>query len=280
MDHPRAFIVDAFTHASLLGNAAAVVVLVQAREAEWMQRVAAEFQLSETAFLHRDAGANIWQLRWFTPSTEVNLCGHATLASAHVLWQHLQVDRDEIRFATRSGGLSARREAANDRIQLDFPRGSLGAVEGDASPAERLGLAAVDVQQAGEDLLVVLDSPAAVRQFQPDLDAITALPWRGLIISARSEDGEVDFVSRFFAPNVGVNEDPVTGSIHCCLAPYWAERLNKQELLAEQYSARGGRLHLQLTGERVLLSGAARTFLEGQLCGLEAESSENSSGRS
>lgn len=261
----QAFIVDAFTHGELKGNPAAVVLLDESRNAEWMQAAAAEFNQAETAFLSPGEGDDHWQLRWFTPVVEIDLCGHATLASAHVLWQHLNSPAQTLRFATRSGELRAAR--ADGRVRLDFPRCALSPIAAPDLPHLFADLQAQDAVLAGDDLLLVLPEPAAVRNFQPDIEHIARLPWRGLIITAACLRGEVDFVSRFFVPRIGVAEDPVTGAVHCALTPYWSERLGKQSLVAEQWSARGGRLHLKLAGERVHLAGNARTFLSGTLHG-------------
>lgn len=265
----QCFIVDAFTYGQLTGNAAAVVIMPNRKDAKWMQAIAAEFQQAETAFLHQtDPGSNSWELRWFTPTTEVDLCGHATLASAHVIWHHLGASTDTLLFATKSGTLQADRQETTSGLQqiaLNFPAGSLSPITLDRALVEKLVLQPVASLLAGPDLLLVLPSAADVREYQPDIITIASLPWRGLIITSAKDAGELDFVSRFFAPKLGIPEDPVTGAIHCCLAPYWAERIGKNSFLAEQWSARGGRLHLQVLGERVQLAGQARTFLEGQL---------------
>lgn len=264
----QCFIVDAFTDDQLAGNAAAVVIMPEKKDVKWMQAVAAEFQQAETAFLHQAEAGSSWELRWFTPTTEVDLCGHATLASAHVIWQYLGASTDTLAFATKSGTLYAdRRETASgtQQIALNFPIGSLAPLTLDRAVVESLALQPVAGLLAGPDLLLVLPNPSDVRDYQPDFNTIASLPWRGLIITSRHADGELDFVSRFFAPKLGILEDPVTGAIHCYLAPYWSERLGKSSLLAEQWSARGGRLHLQVLGERVQLAGQARTFLEGRL---------------
>jgi predicted PhzF superfamily epimerase YddE/YHI9 len=269
MPSSQAFIVDAFTHGALRGNPAAIVVLERPVEAVWMQAAAAEFNLSETAFLlPTGEGPESWSLRWFTPTTEVNLCGHATLASAHVIWTHLQSRAEILGFQTRSGELQARRAETPDggpAVALNFPRCSLEGLGLDQLPLASLQAPVVDARIAGEDLLLVLRDAESLRRYQPDMEVIASLPWRGVIMTAAHDGGDVDFVSRFFAPNVGVPEDPVTGSAHCALTAYWSEQLGKTELTAEQWSERGGRLYLSLQGERVQMIGQARTFLRGQL---------------
>lgn len=271
---PQAFIVDAFSHGPLRGNAAGVVALAKDMDADWMQAVAAEFNLAETAFLvPTETGRDRWSLRWFTPTTEVDLCGHATLASAHVIWTHLNANNEVLRFATRSGELQARLSSIpqdSPGIALDFPRCPLKPADLQQLPLVELQAQAlaIDARIAGEDLLLVFNDAESVRDYRPDFAVIGSLPWRGLIVTAAHAGGEINFVSRFFAPRVGIPEDPVTGAIHCALTPYWSEQLEKTELIAEQWSARGGRLHLTLAGDRVRLAGQARTFLRGELSGL------------
>jgi PhzF family phenazine biosynthesis protein len=227
-----------------------------------MQHVAAEMNLSETAFLLRQP--NGWSLRWFTPAVEVDLCGHATLASAHALWGEGVDDADVLRFHTRSGLLTARRDG--DWIELDFPAKREGPT---TAPPELL--AALGVRQAAYvgrnqfDYLVELPSEEEVRALQPDHAALRKIPVRGVIVTSRAANGEYDFVSRFFAPGSGVDEDPVTGSAHSCLAPYWSPRLGKNEFVAYQASARGGVLRVRLDGDRVKMAGRAVTVLRGEL---------------
>lgn len=260
-----AFVVDAFTSELFRGNPAAVVVLTHPASEQWMQQVAAEFNLAETAFLVAEASGR-WRLRWFTPTTEVPLCGHATLASAHVLWNELGHAQETLTFNTRSGDLTATRR--DSRIALDFPATpvSLSSLERDV--IESLGLNPVEIAVTAQDLLIEVDSVREVRLYQPDIDVIERLPWRALMLTARNNggaDAEVDFVSRFFAPSLGIPEDPVTGAMHCALTPYWAERLGKSQMLAEQCSARGGLLQLEHRGTRVILAGEAVTFMRGEL---------------
>jgi PhzF family phenazine biosynthesis protein len=254
--------VDAFTDRPFSGNPAAVCVLPTVRDADWMQQVAREMNLAETAFLVRNQDG--FDLRWFTPSVEVDLCGHATLASAHVLWEegHLPASKPCV-FFTRSGRLSARQDG--NLIWLDFP--GTPAVSTAAPPdLERaLGAKLIQVGRTSFDYLVELDSDAAVRTLDPDLTLLASLPVRGVIVTARSDSGEHDFVSRFFAPQLGVPEDPVTGSAHCGLAPYWAQRLGKQQLAGYQASPRGGTVLVKVHEDRVHLGGEAVTMLRGEI---------------
>ncbi|MCP4662099.1 MAG: PhzF family phenazine biosynthesis protein [bacterium] len=255
--------VDAFTHQPFAGNPAAVCVLAQPVEERWMQLVAREMNLSETAFLtRRDDGG--FDLRWFTPRVEVELCGHATLASAHVLWEdgHLQPG-EPARFFTRSGVLTATRR--DDWIELDFPSRPPEPV---TMPAELSPALGVELQWVGkdqEDYLLEVDSEATVRGLQPDFTRLESLSSRGFIVTSRADSPEFDFVSRFFAPAVGIPEDPVTGSAHCCLAPFWAERLGKSDLTGFQASERGGIVRVRPQGERVLIFGQAVTVLRAEL---------------
>ena len=257
--------VDAFTAEPFRGNPAAVTILPAAREEAWMQAVAREMNLSETAFLvRRDDGA--FDLRWFTPTVEVELCGHATIASAHVLFETGALAADETaRFETRSGTLTARRAGA--RIELDFP----ATAPTETPPASGL-LAALGVSEArfvGKtrfDWFVELASEGEVRGLAPDFGGLRALDVRGVICAAAADGGAaVDFVSRFFAPGAGVDEDPVTGSAHCALAPYFAGTLAKNPLVGHQASARGGTVHVEVAGDRVRLGGDAVTVMRAEL---------------
>jgi PhzF family phenazine biosynthesis protein len=218
--------------------------------------------LAETAFLVRRSDG--FDLRWFTPGVEVDLCGHATLASAHVLWEegHLLVS-ELARFHTRSGVLTASREGR--MIWLDFPATPSRAVEPPADLQSGIGVAMSYVGRTPFDYLVELESASQVRALEPDLNALARLGTRGVIITARSDDREYDFISRFFAPGSGIPEDPVTGSAHCGLGPFWAERLGKQELIGYQASARGGTVRVRLEGERAHLGGQAITVLRGEV---------------
>ncbi|HEU4698821.1 MAG TPA: PhzF family phenazine biosynthesis protein [Gemmatimonadales bacterium] len=256
--------VDAFTDRPFAGNPAGVCVLPAPRDAEWMQRVAAEMNVAETAFLVRRADGDGWDLRWFTPTVEVDLCGHATLASAHLLWEAGHVPPGaEARFHTRSGLLTARR--GGPAIELDFPSEPAEASPLPEGLADALGAAPVWGGRNRMDWLVEVESAAVVRALAPDLGRIAQVPARGVIVTSRADDGSCDFVSRFFAPQAGVPEDPVTGSAHCCLAPFWAPRLGRDTLVGRQLSARGGTVHVRLAGDRVVLGGAAVTVLRGEL---------------
>ncbi len=256
------FQVDAFASAPFRGNPAAVCLLAASRPAAWMQAVAAEMNLSETAFVTpRRSG---FGLRWFTPLAEVDLCGHATLAAAHVLFAEGIAPADAVlRLRTRSGELTAARRGRG--IELDFPQRPARPARAPAGLARALGARPVQVAMAVDDLLVELADERTVRGLVPDLAALGGLPVRGICVTARSRARGVDFVSRFFAPAVGVPEDPVTGSAHCALAPWWAARLGKQRLRGRQVSVRGGEVDVELAGERVLLRGPAVTVLRGEL---------------
>jgi len=254
--------VDAFTNKAFAGNPAAVCVLPQPAPDEWMRNVAREMNLSETAFLTPHDGG--YRLRWFTPAVEVDLCGHATVASAHVLWQdgHLQPGQ-QARFHTRSGLLLADRRG--DWIELDFPAKLVTSAPAPPELLPALGVAeAVFVGKNVFDYLVEVDSEETLRGLVPDHSTLRKLPVRGVIVTARGS-GDFDFVSRFFAPGSGIDEDPVTGSAHCALAPYWSERIGKTEFMAYQASPRGGILRVRLAGDRVLLGGQAVTVMTAEL---------------
>lgn len=255
------FQVDAFAHKPFAGNPAAVCLLDAPADPAWMQAVALEMNLSETAFLvPRSDG---YDLRWFTPAVEVDLCGHATLASAHTLWETGRLAPDEIaRFHTRSGLLTASR--VGEWIELDFPATPPAKSTIPDGLEKALGAAARFVGKSRFDYLVEVESAAVVREMQPDHAALRHLPVRGVMVTAAG-DGCYDFVSRFFAPGSGIDEDPVTGSAHCCLAPYWAAKLGKQEMTAFQASPRGGVVRVRLGDGRVYLQGQAVTVLRGKL---------------
>lgn len=264
MSYPM-YLVDAFIDQPFSGNPAGVCILAAGQPASWMQQVALEMNQAETAFVCKRADGD-WDLRWFTPQVEVDLCGHATLAAAHILWQETGELNPVIHFHTRSGLLSATRNG-ND-IQLDFPSDQPKARELPPALLQFLGKPPVWFGCGRDDLLLVLESATAVENFVPDLNLISAITERGLIITAPGDAGSgLDMVSRFFAPKVGIAEDPVTGSAHCLLAVYWGDRLGKTQLRAYQASARGGLLTLELQGERVLLSGNTRTMLKGEFHG-------------
>lgn len=264
--------VDAFADRAFAGNPAAVCVLAAAAPDAWMAAVAREMNVSETAFLVPENGH--WRLRWFTPAVEVDLCGHATLASAHVLWEEGHADPAQpIRFQSRSGLLSARRE--RDWIELDFP--ATPATVGPPPPGllSALGLAAARTTARSRfDWLVEMEDPADVRALTPDFGALGRVDARGVIVTAPADAPGFDFLSRFFAPRAGVDEDPVTGSAHCTLAPWWAERLDRTELTAFQASRRGGTVRLTLRGDRVGLAGRAITILRGELTDVASAPSE------
>lgn len=258
--------IDAFAAGPFTGNPAAVCLLSAARDAAWMQAVAAEMNLAETAFLVPRATDDGWDLRWFTPTIEVDLCGHATLASAHALWQTGRLADDAVaRFHSRSGVLTAARHG--DTIELDFPAEPASEAPAPAGMVEALGLTPLWVGRNRMDVLVQLARESDVRALAPDVAALAHIPARGIIVTsvASAASGEYDFVSRFFAPAAGVPEDPVTGSAHCCLAPFWAERLGRMEMTGWQASRRGGAVRVRAAGERVKLGGRAVTVLRGEL---------------
>jgi PhzF family phenazine biosynthesis protein len=257
--------VDAFTDRPFGGNPAAVCVLSEERDAAWMQALAAEMNLSETAFIRRLGDG--FELRWFAPAVEVDLCGHATLASAHALWENGYVSRSEtIRFHTRSGLLTA--TPRGELIELDFPATPVEEAELPPGLLVGLGVQPKEVIAAGRtkfDRLLALDSADGIRRLRPDFAQLSSVQTRGIIVTAKSNDARYDFVSRFFCPAVGVNEDPVTGSAHCALAPFWASRLRKDSLTAYQASGRGGVVQASLREDRVLLAGRAVTVVRGEL---------------
>lgn len=255
------YIVDAFSDRCFAGNPAAICLLTEQLTDAELQAIAAEFNLSETAFLQPlDSAGESWGLRWFTPTTEVRLCGHATLAAAHVLWRECEIDADDLGFHTLSGALQVQRKG--ECYQLRFPLITTRLDDGLWAAGMAEGIVATAT--AGEDLLLELNSEQAVADFLPDLVRIAKLPARGLIVTAQAED-ERDFVSRFFAPQSGIDEDPVTGSAHCALADYWAKKLGKSRFQAVQLSARGGELGVEIVEQKVLLQGAAVTVMAGQL---------------
>jgi PhzF family phenazine biosynthesis protein len=252
--------VDAFTDRPFAGNPAAVCVLEHYDDDGWMQALAREMNLSETAFLLRQADGFL--LRWFTPTVEVDLCGHATVASAHVLWEegHLR-NGEPARFHSRSGLLTAERKGS--WIELDFPAKPAEPATAPEGLVAALGAFPKYVGKNAFDYLVELDSENEVRSLKPNFALLEKIPVRGVIVTSRAAN--YDFISRFFAPAAGVNEDPVTGSAHCCLGPFWRSRLNKTEFIAYQASSRGGVVRVRLQGNRVKLSGQAITVLRGAL---------------
>ena len=259
----RIHVVDAFTDRAFAGNPAAVCVLSGPRDDGWRQNVAREMNLSETAFLERrDDGS--YTLRWFTPAVEVELCGHATLASAHILWETgAAAPCDPVRFHTRSGTLSAMREG--DWIEMDFPAEPEQTAVAPPELVEALGVKPLYSGRNRFDRLVEVADEQIVRELVPDMTLLKKVDMRGVIVTSRSRSAGFDFVSRFFAPAVGVDEDPVTGSAHCCLGPYWGAKLGKTSLKAQQVSARGGILRVGLKGDRVLIGGQAVTVLRADL---------------
>ena len=254
--------VDAFTSTPFHGNPAAVCILPEERAEDWMQNVALEMNLSETAFLVRQPDG--FNLRWFTPAVEVELCGHATLASAHILWETGLLEPDEqARFHTLSGLLTAERKG--EWIEMDFPATPPQAISHQPTLIEALGVEPLYTGKNQFDFLVEVVSEDAVRDLQPNFNQLKALGVRGVMVTSQSKGGEYDFVSRFFAPGAGIDEDPVTGSAHCTLGPFWAKQLGKDELVANQVSARGGIVRVRVEGERVCLGGQAITVMQGEL---------------
>ena len=258
--------VDAFASRPFSGNPAAVCVLPApaAQGERWMQDVARELNLAETAFLHPENEG--YRLRWFTPTVEVALCGHATLASAHVLWEEGRLPPGrQARFHTQSGLLTADRRG--DWIELDFPATPPAPNPAPPGLAAALGGSIVPrwVGRSKFDYLVEVDSEDTVRALTPDISALEKLEARGIIVTSRATTPGYDFVSRFFAPRAGVPEDPVTGSAHCALTPFWSERLHRTEMTAYQASPRGGVIRVRLASDRVMLAGQAVTVLRGEL---------------
>ena len=254
--------VDAFTDKSFAGNPAAVCFLEENRDGNWMQSVAAEMNLSETAFVRSlDDG---FELRWFTPKVEVDLCGHATLASAFTLWEMGVVPADQpIAFHTRSGVLTASRR--EEIISLDFPVAPVESCQPPDGLLEALGVEPIFLGKTKFDRFLVVDSPEKIRALQPDFRLLAKIATRGAIVTAVSDTPGVDFISRFFAPSHGIDEDPVTGSAHCALAPYWAKVLGKNRMVGFQASERGGTVHVELKGDRVILGGQAVVVMKGEL---------------
>jgi predicted PhzF superfamily epimerase YddE/YHI9 len=262
MSHAH-WIVDAFTDRPFAGNPAAVVLLPAPREPEWMRAIAREMNLSETAFAIPRASGE-YDLRWFTPAVEVPLCGHATLATAHVLWTTERLAPERVaRFHTLSGPLLARRDGA--WIELDLP--TLPAAERAVPPelAAALHAAPARAAKSAEDWVAEFETAAEVRALRPDFARVAALGGQGVIATARADDARFDFVSRYFAPAVGIDEDPATGAAHCTLAPYWAARLGRARLTGFQASRRGGTLRVEHRGERALVAGQAVVVASGTI---------------
>lgn len=258
----KIFQVDAFTDKPFTGNPAGVCILREAEDEEWMLNVAGEMNVSETAFLHpQEDGFN---LRWFTPQVEVDLCGHATLASAHVLWEknYLKKDQKAI-FYTKSGVLTAQK--SGKWIEMDFPAQPPEPVNPPINLIQALG---VDPSYTGKtrfDYFIEVDSEDIVYNMQPNFSLLAEVDTRGFIITAKSSNLNYDFISRFYAPGAGINEDPVTGSAHCSLGPYWSEKLGKKDLTGYQASSRGGVVRVKVNRDRIILGGRAVTVLESEL---------------
>jgi PhzF family phenazine biosynthesis protein len=262
----RLYQVDAFTDTPFKGNPAGVCILNEAKTEEWMLQVAAEMNLSETAFVHPITDG--YSLSWFTPKTEVSLCGHATLATAHILWEEglLQASEKAV-FQTKSGTLSAKKRA--DSIELDFPSKEIAPTESNLDLNTALNVSpvftGVNVKANGNLYLLEVESQGIVEALKPDFVQLAKTDARAVIVTSRSEGGAYDFVSRFFAPAVGIDEDPVTGSSHCYLTPYWAARLGKKRLTGFQASRRTGTIICSLEGDRVILRGKAVTIFRAEL---------------
>jgi PhzF family phenazine biosynthesis protein len=256
--------VDAFTSVPFRGNPAGVCVLPAPADEGWMQSAASEMNLAETAFIHREG--EHWRLRWFTPRIEVDLCGHATLAAAHVLWETGRLAKDAAAsFVTKSGLLSAR--LAGSDIEMDFPAEPAKGSEASDELLRALEIPRGEVKFAGQnrfDWLLDVGDESNVRGLDPDFRRLAEIPCRGVIVTGLAANSGFDFVSRFFAPRAGVDEDPVTGSAHCCLAPYWAERLGKSRLVGFQASPRGGIVAVVNQPGRVILIGQAVTIFAGE----------------
>lgn len=260
----KLYVVDAFTDRPFSGNPAAICLLDQQKNDDWMQQLAIEMNYSETAFIRRlDQG---FELRWFTPAYEVDLCGHATLAGAHVLWNETAYESDQIEFHTRSGVLTATHRRRG--IELDFPSKPPSECQPPDGLLVALGTEARFVGRSSFDYLVVVESEDVVRALQPDFRQLREVETRGVIVTSLSTNRQFDFVSRFFAPRAGVDEDPVTGSAHCCLGPYWSTQLDRTALTGFQASHRGGIVQVEVRRDRVALIGEAVTVMTGQLTDL------------
>jgi PhzF family phenazine biosynthesis protein len=255
------YLVEAFADAPFAGNPAGVCLPAGDPDAAWMQHVARDMNQAETAFLRRRADGG-WDLRWFTPTVEVDLCGHATLAAAHVLWASGRA-AGAVRFHTRSGVLTC--TVADGLIEMDFPAEPAGPVADLGELVLLLGATPTFLGRNRMDVLAVLPLASDVRDLKPDLGQLAKIPARGIIVTAPGDLEGIDFVSRFFAPQSGVPEDPVTGSAHCCLGPYWRGVLGKDELIGYQASLRGGTVRVRCAGDRVVLGGRAITVIEGVL---------------
>ena len=255
-------VIDAFTHKAFRGNPAAVCIVENDPDPAWMQQVATEMRHSETAFVRRTKDG--WDLRWFTPESEVDLCGHATLAAASVLWNTGREQAGStIAFHTRSGRLTARQE--KNAIALDFPKVPVEPADPPEGISAILGAPVIFSGRTRFDVFIELPTAADVCDLDPDVTALAAIPARGIIVTAAADMPEYDFVCRFFAPAVGVPEDPVTGSAFCSLGPFWGERLHKTTVAGFQCSSRGGSVRTIMQGDRVILIGDATPVLSGRL---------------
>ena len=258
----KIFQVNAFTDKPFSGNPAAVCLLEKEADEIWMQKVASEMNLSETAFLY--SVGNIYSLRWFTPAVEVDLCGHATLASAHILWEEGYLNNtQEAQFETKSGPITASKNG--DNIELNFPSDPEEEAPIPKGLIDSLGVKPIYLGKNSFDYLVEVEKEEYVRKLEPNFNLLKNIPTRGIIVTSLSDSDQYDFVSRFFAPAAGINEDPVTGSAHCSLGSFWGNRLNKSELIGVQLSKRGGVVKVSLLDKRVILSGKAVTIFRGEL---------------
>jgi PhzF family phenazine biosynthesis protein len=257
----QVFQVDAFTQKTFGGNPAAICPLSEWLSDETMLKIAAENNLSETAFFVKKD--SVYEIRWFTPTIEVNLCGHATLGSAHVIFNCLKLEENKVEFySARSGNLSV--EKQGDILVLDFPRYGVNEIEIDENLVEAVGKRPLQTWETqGNMMLMLFETEEVVKDIAPDMSALGKIPFDEVIVTAKGT--ESDFVSRMFAPRIGIPEDPVTGAIHCSLIPFWAERLGKEKLYARQISARGGELFCELKGERVKIGGNAALYLKGEI---------------
>lgn len=259
----KVYQVDAFTDVTFKGNPAAICIMEQDYDDTLLQNIAMEMNLSETAFM-KQTSENEFNLRWFTPEMEVALCGHATLASAHVLWTSNLVKEDQaIHFNTQSGILIAKKNG--EWIELDFPKGNLKESDGDAHLFEALAISPKAIYEDDIVYLLEFDNEDDIHNLKPDLNTLQKARKEEVIVTSKSDSADYDFVSRFFGPAIGVDEDPATGSAHCYLAPYWIEQLEKEEVLGFQASKRTGYLNCRLNGSRVIIQGKAKTILEGRL---------------
>jgi len=257
------FQVDSFTKEPFKGNPAGVCVFTDEKDAVWMQNVAAEMNLSETAFVRRRSDGS-FDLRWFTPTCEVDLCGHATLAAAHVLWETALLEADQAaQFHSRSGVLTA--DKKDEFIQLDFPSVASDPTKAVKTLERALGVSSVAVVKHRFGSLVEVETPDIVRELQPKLPALAKVAGDLHIVTAKNDSPEYDFISRVFCPRIGIDEDPVTGAAHCCLGPYWMGKTGKEDFNAFQASKRGGSMIVRVRGERVKLEGQAVTVIRGQI---------------